>query len=176
MAPLILKFSTWWDDQLCVPGDSHLVKELMPTRQKAWWASEPVCKVCRTEKYGHPMGWNRNFPFVQSTVWSFYWISYGLFQRVHLCCVNLISKATQLSIWMYRKKQARKASTSFRNQYNSALSGGAGTGVVMVLSHILNIHRRQWVHIQQNPKSPTSDLSFNVSKAFAVNLHTYRAI
>jgi len=66
------------------------------------------------------------------------------------------------------KQQARRARTSLRNQYNSGLSGGAGTGVAMVLSYILNIHRRPWVHIQQNPTSPTSDRRFNVRKAFTV--------
>jgi len=56
MAPLILNFGTRRDGQLCVPADSHLVKELIPTRQKAEWASEPVCKIWRTQKCGHPTG------------------------------------------------------------------------------------------------------------------------
>jgi len=56
MAPLILNFGTRWKGRLRVPADSHLVKELIPTRQKAGWASEPVCKIWRTEKCEHPTG------------------------------------------------------------------------------------------------------------------------
>ena len=72
------------------------------------------------------------------------------------------------------KQQACCARTSPRNQYNLGLSGGAETGVVMVLSYILNIQSRPTVPIQRSPESQTSELSFNVRKAFTVNLHTYR--